>query len=127
MPADRGGAPGVEAVEAYLADVPAAQRAVLVEIRTTLRSLLPDATECMKYGMPAFALGGKGVAGYAAWRNHCGYYPMSGSVIAAAGDAIAGYEQSKGGIRFGVEERLPVSLIRHLVDLRLAELDARKR
>lgn len=124
---DRGtpeGPVGAEQVDAYLAGVSPAQRSALTAVRTALRSILPHADECIRYGMPAVALDGKGIAGYAAYKDHCGYFPMSGSVIEAAGDAVAGYETTKGGIRFGVDRRLPVGLIRRLVKLRLAELAA---
>jgi uncharacterized protein YdhG (YjbR/CyaY superfamily) len=121
---DDRGSPGTQAVDDYLAGVAPAQRAALVAVRNTLRSILPHATECVKYGMPAFTLEGKGVAGYAAFRDHCGYFPMSGSVLGAAGDAVAGYATTKGGLRFGVEQRLPVGLVRRLVKLRLAEIAA---
>jgi len=109
-------------VDAYLAGLTPAQRSALTAVRETLRSVLPHATECIKYGMPAFALDGKGVAGYAAYQDHCGYYPMSGSVIEAAGDAVSKYPRSKGGIQFATDQRLPVGLIRKLVKLRLAEI-----
>lgn len=75
--------------------------------------------------MPAMVLDGTGVAGYATFRDHCGYFPLSGKVLEAAGDAVAGYRHSKGGIRFGFDERLPVALVRRLVELRLAELATR--
>jgi len=115
------GLAGTTLVDAYLAELAPDQRAALTTVRKALRSILPHATECIKYGMPAFALDGKGVAGYAAYKDHCGYFPMSGSVIEAAGDAVAGFATTKGGIRFGVDQRLPVGLIRRLVKLRLAE------
>ena len=111
-------------VDTYLAGVTPEQRAALILVRKTLRSILPHATEGIRYGMPAFALDGKGIAGYAAYKDHCGYFPMSGSVIEAAGDAVAGYETTKGGIRFDVDQRLPVGLVRRLVELRIAELAA---
>ena len=113
---------GSAAVDAYLADLAAAPRAALDAVRDTLRSILPHATQGMKYGVPAFVLDGKAVAGYGAFKDHCGYFPMSGSVLAAAGKAVAGYETTKGGIRFGFDERLPVGLVRRLVRLRMAEL-----
>jgi len=74
--------------------------------------------------MPAFTPGGKGVVGYAAFKDHCSYLPMSGAVLERAGDAVAGYETSKGGIRFGADERLPTGLIRRLVKLRIEEISA---
>ena len=115
---------GTEQVDAYLAGVNSPQRETLDTLRETIRSILPHADEAMKYGMPAFTLGGKGVAGYAAFKDHCSYFPMSGAVLDREGDAVSRYETSKGGLRFGSEERLPVGLIRRLVKLRIEELSA---
>ena len=116
--------PGSAAVDAYLRSAPSPQRETLESLRATLRKLLPHAEEAVKYGLPSFELDGHGVAGYGAFKTHCSYFPMSGSVLDAAGDAIARYETSKGGLRFPADEPLPVSLVRKLVKLRLAEFDA---
>ncbi len=86
--------------------------------------MLPDATEDLKYGMPTFLVDGKGVAAYASFKAHCGYFPMSSGVLGAAGDAVAKYKVSKGGLQFAIDKPLPVGLIRKLVKLRLAEIAA---
>ncbi|MCB1001296.1 MAG: hypothetical protein KDB40_18535 [Acidimicrobiales bacterium] len=109
-------------VEAYLAGLDDAPRATLERLRTTLRSIVPHADECVRYGMPALALHGKAIAGYAAFRDHCGYFPMSGSVIERAGEAVAGFTVSKGGLQFPIGGTVPTKLLRTLVKLRLAEL-----
>lgn len=51
---------------------------------------------------------------------------MSGSVLAAAGGAVARYQRTttNNGLEPGFDERLPVSLVRRLVKLRVAELSA---
>jgi uncharacterized protein YdhG (YjbR/CyaY superfamily) len=113
---------GVEAVVAHLEDVPSPQRETLRHLRATLRRILPYADEAMKYAMPAVVLNGKGIAGYASFRDHCGYFPMSSDVLAAAGETVAGYPTSKGGLRFPVDRPLPVGVVRQLVRLRIAEL-----
>jgi uncharacterized protein YdhG (YjbR/CyaY superfamily) len=110
------------AVEAYLATVPEPARTTLQAVRASLRTLLPEATEGMSYGMPAFKLRDKPVAGYAAFVDHCGFYPMSGSVVAALKEDLAGYQTSKGGVRFSVDSPLPPQLIDKLVKARLGEL-----
>jgi uncharacterized protein YdhG (YjbR/CyaY superfamily) len=115
---------GTRAVDEYLAKLPPDQHGALSAVRHTLRTVLPYGEECIKYGMPAIALDGKGIAGYAAFNDHCGYFPMSGSVLDSAGKAVAKYETTKGGLRFGVDEGLPVSLVKKLVKLRIAELGA---
>ena len=109
-------------VDAYLDGVPQPQRATLEVVRARLQAHLPDAEEGISYGGPAFAVDGKAVAGYSAAKNHCSYLPMSGSVLAKMADALAGYQWSKGALRFAVEEPLPADLIGALVDARLAEV-----
>ena len=116
--------PGIAAVEEYLRSVPSPQRETLESLRATLRTLLPHAEERMKYAMPAFTLDENGVAAYASFKAHCGYFPMSSTVLVAAGDTISKYETSKGGLRFPIDQPLPVSVVRRLVKLRLAEFDA---
>ena len=113
---------GTERVDGYLAGRPEVQRATLEHLRTTLHRLLPRAVDAMKYGMPAVLLDGNGVAGYAGFKDHCGYYPLSGEVIDRAGDRIAAYPTSKGGLQFPSDRPLPVGVVRHLVRLRLDEL-----
>ena len=114
-------------VDAYLAGVAEPQRSTLEALRATLRELLPQAVEGMKYGMPVLLLNGVGVAGFAAFKDHCGYYPMSGSVIDRAGDVVAGYKVSKGGLQFPKDRPLATPVVRRLVELRLEELDDRRR
>lgn len=114
----------VRAVEAYLAEAPEPHRTTLLAMRAMLRSILPDADEAMKYGMPAFIVRGKAIAGYAAFKEHCSYFPHSSAVIERAGDAVAAYETSKGGLRFAPDRPLPKTLVKRLVRLRLDELAA---
>ena len=78
----------------------------------------------MKYGMPVLLVDGAGVAGFAAFKHHCGYYPMSGSVLDRAGAVVAGYKVSKGGLQFPPDRPLATDVVRALLELRLEELDA---
>jgi uncharacterized protein YdhG (YjbR/CyaY superfamily) len=72
--------------------------------------------------MPAFKLEGKTVAGFAAFKNHLSYLPHSGSVLTTLGDDVAGYETSKGSLRFAVDKPLPKGLVKKLVTTRMREL-----
>lgn len=114
---------GSRAVAAHLAALPEPQRTSLTALDAALARLLPGADRGMSYGMPAFTVRSIPIAGYDAWKAHCAYYPHSGGVVAAvAGDLPAWAEPSKGTIRFPVDRRLPVALLRRLVRLRLDEL-----
>jgi uncharacterized protein YdhG (YjbR/CyaY superfamily) len=65
----------------------------------------------------------KAVAGYAAFPDHCGFFPMSGNVVASLKDELVGFQTTKGGVSFGLDTPLPPELIEKLVKARLAELD----
>ncbi len=109
-------------VDAYLAGVKEPQRSTLEALRRSIRAVIPDAEECLSYGMPAFRVGGKVVAGFAAFKNHLAYVPHSGEVLASLGDGLQGYERTSGSLHFAVDEPLPDDLVRRLVDAKLAIL-----
>ena len=109
-------------IDAYLAKVPQPHRRTLTALRKTLRNLLPRADEGISYGMPCFEVDGKGVAGFAAFKGHCSYFPMSGSVLTVLKKDLARYKVSKGGFRFAADEPLPPALVKKLVKVRLEEL-----
>jgi len=105
-----------------LANATPEQRGALEKVRKAIRASAPDAEEGVSYGMAAFRLNGKPIAGLAAFTGHCSYFPMSGAVVAALKDDLKAYETSKGGIRFAAAKPLPVTLVRKLVKARIAEI-----
>ena len=110
-------------VDDYLDAAPEPQQTTLRKLRSMLRALLPDAEEGMSYGVPAFKINGKPVAGYAQFKAHCGFYPHSSSVLSRVEtDLIAGHEVAKGTLRFSIEEPPSEALVRCVVELRMAEL-----
>ncbi|MBU6316258.1 MAG: DUF1801 domain-containing protein [Acidobacteria bacterium] len=108
-------------VETHLAGLPEPQRTTLMALRATLRRVLPDAEECLKYSMPAFVVAGRAVAGYDGFKQHCSYFPHSGSVLDHV-DLPDWTEASKGTLRFPVDRPLPLALVRRLVRVRLEQL-----
>lgn len=109
-------------VDEYLDAAPEPQRSTLVALRETLRKILPEAEETMSYNMPSFKVGGKAVAGYAAFKNHCSYFPHSGLVLPELADELGGYDWDQGTLRFPVDEPLSDSLVRRLVEVRRGQL-----
>jgi len=109
-------------IDAYLTRTPQPQRKTLAELRTVIRRMLPRAEEGVSYGMPCFKLDGKGVAGFAAFKAHCTYFPMSGSVVGRLKKELSAYRVSKGGVQFAADKVLPKGLVKKLVKARLEEL-----
>ncbi len=114
-------------IDGYLAVVPGERRATLEALRATIRSLVPDAEECISYGMPAFRLDGEVVGGFAATAAGCSYYPFSGRTLDALRSDVAGYSRTKSALHFGAGQPLPVSLVRKLLRARIAETARRPR
>ena len=109
-------------VDRYLASVDEPKRATLEQLRRDILATLPDAEQCISYGMPAFKIGGKTVAGFAAFKNHLSYLPHSGSVLNTLEAELAGYDHTKGSLHFPIDEALPLQLVRKLLSTRLAQL-----
>jgi len=94
----------------------------LVALRDVLREALPDAEEKIAWGMPTFALNGKNVAHFQGFKKHCSYFPGSGGIAATLDTLPDWCEVSKGTIRFPIGKKLPRTLVKKLVKLRLAEM-----
>jgi uncharacterized protein YdhG (YjbR/CyaY superfamily) len=109
-------------VDRYLAALDEPKRSTLEALRTSILEVVPEAEQGISYGMPAFMVGGKTVAGFAAFKNHLSYLPHSGSVLSSLGDEVAPYETSKGALRFAVDKSLPKRLVKKLVATRMREL-----
>jgi uncharacterized protein YdhG (YjbR/CyaY superfamily) len=111
-------------VDRYLAGLGEAERDALQQLRLTIREVVPDAEECMSYGMPAFKVGGRTVAGFAAFAHHLSFLPHSGSVLSAIDDDLAGYQTTKGSLHFSVDKPLPLNLVKKLITTRMRELES---
>ncbi|HKF44914.1 MAG TPA: GNAT family N-acetyltransferase [Thermoanaerobaculia bacterium] len=111
-------------IDQYLADVPPEKRKALQKLRATIHAGFPRAEETISYGVPAFRLDGSVIAWFAAAANHCSFFP--GGVLEPFAKELAGYETSKGTIRFQPEKPLPAALVRKLVKARIARAASKK-
>jgi uncharacterized protein YdhG (YjbR/CyaY superfamily) len=114
-------------VDDYLAAVPEPQKSTLEGMRATLAALLPDGAQGIAYGVPCFTVAGKGVAGFGFSRNHCTYFPMSGSITTELADELTAYVTAKGSIQFPADEPLPDDLVARLVEARRREIERARR
>ncbi len=110
-----------EEIDRYLADLDEPERATLAALRRSILRVVPDAEQCISYGMPAFRVNGKVVAGFAAFKNHLSYLPHSGSVFPELGDDLAAYSTSSGALRFPVDAPLPDALVEKLIAVRMRQ------
>jgi uncharacterized protein YdhG (YjbR/CyaY superfamily) len=114
----------ISTIDEYLAGLPEPKLRTLEATRQQLRRLLPEAEECISYGMPGFRLQGKVIAGFAAFKNHLSYFPHSGKVLPELADELGEYDWNSGTLRFDIDKALPEALVEKLVQIRLGQLDA---
>jgi uncharacterized protein YdhG (YjbR/CyaY superfamily) len=87
-------------VDAYLERLDEPKRSTLVHLRRDILDVVPEAEQGISYGMPAFRLGGKVIAGFAAFKQHL---------------------SSAGALHFPIDRPLPSSLVAKLVGVRLRQ------
>ena len=114
-------------VEDYLAALPEESRAALEKLRKTIQAAAPQATETISYQMPAFKDHGRLLVSYAAFKDHCSLFPMSGKVIEDHREELEPYYTRKGTIRFHADKPLPAALVTKIVQARIEENAARSR
>lgn len=110
------------AVDAFLAKVPAEQRAALERLRQLIRAAAPQAEEYIGYGVPAFKHQGRPLVSFGYGKQHCSFYVQSPAVMDAHQAALARFDTSKGTVRFTPGRPLPAALVKKLVKARLREI-----
>ena len=113
---------GTADIDGYLASIEEPKRSTLETLRQSILDVVPGAEQCLSYGVPAFKVHNQAVAGFAAFKNHLSYLPHSGSVLDELADDLADYRSTKGSLHFAVDQPLPASLVRRLVETRMRQL-----
>jgi uncharacterized protein YdhG (YjbR/CyaY superfamily) len=108
-------------VDEYLRGLEEPKRSTLEALRRTILEVVPDAEQVISYRVPAFRVGGKTVAGFAAFRDHLSYLPFSGSVLSQLASELEGYTMTKSALHFPVDRPLTKKLVKRLIAVRLAE------
>src|SRR5256885_1298429 len=93
-------------IDEFIAAVSEDKRAALAKLRKTIKAAAPKAVECISYGLAAFRLDGRMLVGFGVGANHCAFYPMNSTTVAAFKDELKGYATSKGTIRFPADKPL---------------------
>jgi uncharacterized protein YdhG (YjbR/CyaY superfamily) len=110
-----------EEIDDYLASLEEPKRSTLTAVRHSILDNIPEAEQCISYGLPAFRVQGKVIAGFGAFKNHLSYLPHSGSVFPELSDELANFKTSTGALQFPVDVPLPKALVKSLVTTRLRQ------
>ena len=106
-------------IDEYIAAAPKESQKKLREMLACIRGAAPDATESLKWGMPAFSYR-RILVTFAAYKNHIGFYPTPSAVKAFAKD-LAKFKTADASIQFPLEDPLPLDLVRRITAFRVSE------
>ena len=112
-------------VTEYIASKPTAVQPVLKRVRRAIRAAVPGAEEGISYQIPVYTLDGVPVLYFAGWKHHYSLYPASEALVAAFSKELAGYEMSKGTIRFPLADAVPEALIARIARFRAGQITKR--
>ena len=108
-------------VDEYLAGLPEPARTTLKRVRAVIRSVVPaETTEVISYGIPTFKYK-RGLVAFAAFKDHCSFFPMGSSVLDAFKEELKGFRVSKGTLHFPLHRPLPTALVKKIVRARIAQ------
>lgn len=103
------------------------QRAALAATVATIRKALPGAVEVISYGMPTFKLEdatGPAVVGLDGFAKHNSLFPYSGQVLEQLAVELADRIRAKGTIGFDRDRPFPAALLKRILGVRIAEINA---
>ena len=99
-------------IDDYIAAQDEAFQPRLKEVRSLIRSAIPDAEERISWSMPTYWKG-KNLIHFAASKKHLGLYPGD-EAVAHFTNELKDYDVSKGTIRFPYDAQLPTELIQRI-------------
>ena len=112
-------------VDAYVASAPKEVQNKLKEIRAAVKKTAPTAVERISYGMPYYDYNGR-LAYFAFAKAHIGLY-IPTPVVEEHKSELKDYQTSKATVRFPLDKKLPVALIKKLVKARMKKNKKRKK
>lgn len=111
-------------VEAYILAAPAAGLPHLRALQTLLRSIAPDADECIKWGSP-FYVEPRFLFAFSAHKAHANFTPCAAS-FAAFQQELSAYKTTKGSLQILYKDPFPEAMVRRLAEHSYALMKGRE-
>lgn len=96
----------------------------LLKIRQLIYNAIPEVSESIAYGLPAYKYKKKPLVYFGAFTNHIGLYatPSANEIFQ---DDLIGYKQGRGSIQFPHDKELPLELIERMILFKKSEIDSK--
>ena len=96
----------------------------LKELRAAIKEAAPTAVERISYGMPYYSYKGR-LAYFRLAKAHIGLY-VPPPVIEEHKSELRGYETATATVRFPLDKKLPIALIKKLVKARMKKNEEKR-
>lgn len=108
-------------IDAYVNSFPPGQREKLAELRSLVRSVLPDTNEVLKWGAPAAVeKDGMILAIFSGHKEHMNFV-VTPSAKQAFASQLSGYVTGKGSVQLLYDKPLPLELLKKMLMYRAKE------
>lgn len=109
-------------IDQYLAGVTGWQQKMLLAWQRLILELVPNAEQVIYYGVPCFKVDGQAVGGFAAYKNHCAYFPFSGQTLVTLKTQVAEFKCTSGSLHVTEAQVLSKPMIDTLLQARAQEI-----
>jgi uncharacterized protein YdhG (YjbR/CyaY superfamily) len=114
-----------QAVDAYLATLPKAERAALGRLRTLIKKTIPQVEERISYGTTVMFSLGHDLVGFVSQPKHLSFFTASPKLAQAMRDEISKTHKVSGAtIHFSPDDPLPTGLVEKILRARVRENEA---
>jgi uncharacterized protein YdhG (YjbR/CyaY superfamily) len=103
----------------YIEAAPEEVQQKLFQLHECIRAAAPNATEGLKWSMPAYSYD-RILVTFAIFKNHIGFYPTPSAVKTFARSLI-NYKTAENSIQFPLKDPLPLDLISKITKYRVQE------
>lgn len=107
-------------VDEYLAGIPKETRVALEHLRTAIKAAAPGADEVISYQIPTYRYHGP-LVHFVARSTFCSFIVVSKQVLETFGSELKSFDISGTTIHFTAEKPLPDTLVKKIVQRRMAE------
>jgi len=107
-------------IDTYLKSLSGVERDTIQHMYSIVRQLVPDTTEEMSYGMPAYKYKGKGLVAIMANEKFFSLYPFSS--IKKLGVDVSQFECTTGSIHFRPDQPITDNMLREIIEARKQQI-----
>lgn len=101
-------------VEDYISIIPTAARPMFDELRSLVKTMLPQAKEVLSYGIVGYKIDDKRARVFiSGWKDHIAIYPVPRDEVLQS--ELKSYIKGKGTLWFPLDQPLPKSLVKKVI------------